>query len=44
MACIELCGGVHTAQIQRLMHISIAFCTNFIDICVGRDVGYGQCE
>ena len=32
MVCTELHGGVHTAQRQRLMQISIGFCTYFISI------------
>ena len=40
MACIELCGGVHTAQRQRLTQISIGFCTHFIGI----GLGVGQCK
>ena len=33
-ACIELCGGVHTAQLQRAMEISIGFCTYVTGICI----------
>ena len=46
MACIELCGGVHTAQIQRPMQLSIGFTTHFM--CIGLSLGVGvgvrQCE
>ena len=38
MACIEFCGGVHTAEIQRAMRISLGFCTHFIGICMGLGV------
>ena len=34
MACVELCGGVHTAQRQRLMQISSGCCTHFVGICI----------
>ena len=34
MACVELCGDVHTAQRQRLMQTSIRFYTHFIGISV----------
>ena len=42
MAFIELCEGVHTAQRQRPMQISIGFCTRFIGISLG--LGAGQCK
>ena len=32
MPRVEFCGGVHTAQKQRSMQISIGFCTHFIGI------------
>lgn len=38
MACVEMCGGVHT-QRQRPMQISIEFCTYFIGICKGLGLG-----
>ena len=38
MACTELHEGVHAAQRQRLMQISIEFCIHFIGICVGLGV------
>ena len=40
MDCVELCGGVHTAQTQIPMEISIGFSTNVI----GLGLGVGQCE
>ena len=41
-ACIELCRGVHTAQTQIPMQVSIVLCTQFISICIG--LGAGQYE
>ena len=35
MACMELCGGVHTAQRGRPMQISVGFCTRCISLCPG---------
>ena len=37
MACVELCGGIHTAQRQRPMQISMEFVH-------GIGLGVGQCE
>ena len=42
VACIELCRGVHTAQTQIPMKVSIVLCTHIISICIG--LGAGQCE
>ena len=42
MAFRELCGGLHTAQRQRVMKISTGFCTHSIGICIG--LGVGWCE
>ena len=46
MGCIELCGGVHTAQTPTQTEITIepivvCIC---ICVCVGVCVGVGQCE
>ena len=32
ISCTELCKAVHNAQKQRLVQISIGFCTYFISI------------
>ena len=44
ITCIELCGGVHTAQRQKPMRISIGFCTHFISIGLSLGVIFRQLE
>ena len=46
MACIELCGGVHATQRQKLTQTFIGFCTRFISNCISLSFGLGvaKCE
>ena len=41
--CIELCGGVHTAQRPRPRQIPIWFCTHFIRLGDGLCQCYPKC-
>ena len=39
-----MCGGVRTAQRQRLVQISTGFCTHFMAISIGLGLSVGQSE
>ena len=43
MVSVELCGGVHSAQKQTYSNFQDFF-VRFIGICIGHDLGIGQCE
>ena len=44
MACIGLCGGIHTAQRPMTTQIPIGFCVLVIGIGLGLVLGVAQCE
>ena len=44
MACMELCGSVHTAQREIPTKIPVGFCTHFIGLGVCFCIGHYQCK
>ena len=44
MACIGLCGGIHTAQTPITTQIPIGFCILVIGIGLGLGLVLGQCD
>ena len=44
MSCVEMCGGVHTAQRHLSTQIPIDVCILEIGLCLGVCLGIGRCE